>query len=191
MKATLTFLTSLALTVILFTGCAGARRTVYVDPQFDFGGVTRVAIVPFENLTNDQGASRFVTRLFFTELLAQNVFDVVEPGEVSAFLAAKPAEKGAEMNLDLMKAMAAKLGVQGIILGTVGESTEFRSGNLNTNVISINVRMVSPETGGTIWSSSVNTEGPGFFARLFGLGEKTRGNVTRNAVRKAIHSLVK
>jgi TolB-like protein len=190
MKATLYSILLLLVAASLLAGCAGARRTVYLDPQFDFGGVTRVAIVPFENLTNDQGTSRFVTRLFFTELLAQKVFDVVEPGEVSAFLATKPADKGAELSVDIMKAMAAKLNVQGIIFGSVGESAEFRSGNLNTNVISLNVRMVSPETGATIWSSSVSTEGPGFFSRLFGLGEKSRGTVTRGAVRKAIRSLV-
>ena len=183
----------LLLAALLMTGCAASRHTTYLDPQFDFGSIERVAIIPFENLSSDQGSSRYVTRLFFTELLAQKVFDIVEPGEVSAYMGGHPGMTGqsAELSLDQIKDLAKTLNVQAIIFGSVGESSDLRSGNVSTHVVSISARMVNAETGSTVWSSSVNTGGPGFFARLFGFGEKTRGSAERGAVQKLIGSLVR
>jgi TolB-like protein len=182
-----------ALAALLLSGCAAARHTTYIDPQFDFGSIERVAILPFENLSSDQGSAKYITRLFFTELLAQKVFDVVEPGEVSAFIGSHSGmtDKNAELSIEQIKDMAKTLNVQAIIFGSVGESSELRSGNLNTHVVGIDARMVNAETGSTVWSSSVNTSGPGAFARLFGVGERTRSNAARNAVQKLISSLVR
>lgn len=75
--------------------------------------------------------------------------------------------------------------------GTVGESGQFRSGNLTMHVVSLDFRMVTVETGATVWSSVVNTNGPGFFSRLMGTGEQTRGKVVRTAIRRAIRTLVR
>lgn len=193
MKSTIRPAACLMLCTLTMIGCAASRHTTYIDPQFDFGSIERVAVIPFENLTSDQGAGKYITRLFFTELLAQKVFDVVEPGEVSAYVAAHPAlsDKSAELSIDQIKEMAKTLNIQGILFGSVGESSELRSGNTTSHVVSISARMVNSETGSTVWSSSVNTSGPGVFARLFGVGETTRGNASRNAVQKLIGTLVR
>jgi len=182
----------LTLIAIIVIGCAASRHTTYIDPQFDFGSIERVAVVPFENLTSDQGSGKYITRLFFAELLAQKVFDVVEPGEVSAYLAShQGTDKSAELSIEQIKDMAKTLNVQGIIFGSVGESSEMRSGNTSSHVVSISARMVNTETGSTVWSSSVNTSGPGFVARLFGVGETTSGSASRSAVQKLIGTLVR
>lgn len=193
MTTTLRLAMILPLAALLLSGCAASRHTTYIDPQFDFGSIERVAVLPFENLSSDQGASKYISRLFFTELLAQKVFDVVEPGEVSAYVGSHQGmtSQSAELSLDQIKDMAKTLNVQAIIFGSVGESSELRSGNLSTHVVSISARMVNAETGSTVWSSSVNTTGPGFFARLFGVGEATRGTAARSAVQKLIGSLVR
>lgn len=193
MKTTIRLAVFMPLAALLLSGCAAARHTTYIDPQFDFGSIERVAVIPFENLSSDQGSGKYVTRLFFTELLAQKVFDLVEPGEVSAYIASHQgmSDKTAELSIEQIKDMAKSLNVQGIIFGSVGESSELRSGNMSTHVVSIDARMVNTETGSTVWSSSVNTSGPGVFARLMGIGEKTRGNASRGAVQKLIGSLVR
>jgi TolB-like protein len=193
MKTILRIACMLSLAALLLAGCAAARHTTYIDPQFDFGSIERVAVIPFENLSSDQGSGKYVTRLFFTELLAQKVFDLVEPGEVSAYLASHSgmSDKNAEMSVEQIKDMAKTLNVQGIIFGSVGESSEVRNGNLSTHVVSIDARMVNTETGSTVWTSSVNTTGPGALSRLFGVGEKTRGNAARSAVQKLIGTLIR
>ena len=174
---------------LLFLGCASTRPVVFFHPEFDFSAIERIAVVPFENLTNDQGMGKYTTRIFITELLSMEAFDVVEPGEVSGFMISKGQVHVAELNTQLIKEMGSKLNVQGVIFGTVGESSQFRSGNMTSHVISLDVRMVSVETGATVWASTINTSGPGFLTRLFGLGEQTRGNAARKAVRKLIKTL--
>jgi TolB-like protein len=171
-------------------GCASTRPIVFFHPEFDFSAVERIAVVPFENLSNDQGMGKYTTRLFITELLAKEVFDIVEPGEVTGFLVSMGQLRVAELTNQQIQEMGTRLNVQGVIFGTVGESSQFRSGNMTSHVISLDIRMVSVETGGTIWASTINTSGPGFFARLFGLGEQTRGNAARKAVRKLVKTLV-
>ena len=177
--------------MLLAAGCASTRPIAFLHPEFDFSGIERIAVIPFENLSNDQGMGKYTTRVFITELLSMEVFDIVESGDVSSFLLSKGQVRVSELSYELIQELGKTLNVQGVILGTVGESTQFRSGNLTSHVISLDVRMVSVETGDTIWAATVNTSGPGFFSRLFGFGEQTRGNATRKAVRKAIRTLVR
>lgn len=185
------FLWGLLLSGLGLAGCAGSRPTIYIDPHYNFGGVERVAVLPFENLSTDQGVGKYLTRVFIAELLAQQVFEIVEPGEVTALLSKKGVRATDELSHALIAELGQQLNVQAFIFGTVGESQQFRTGNLNTNVISINLRMVSVETNTAVWSSVVNTGGPGFFSRLFGLGEQPRSSVVRKAVRKAIRTLIR
>jgi polysaccharide biosynthesis protein PelC len=181
----------LLLPLLLFLGCAAGRPTVFLNPEFDFSGVERVAVVPFENLSGDQGMGEYVTRIFITELLSTKAFDVVEPGEVSRFLAAKGAVKTSELTVDQMKEMGTTLNVQAVIFGTVGESAQSHAGSVSSHVMSLDCRMVGVDTGMTVWSSAVNSDGPGFFSRLFGFGEQTRGTSVRKTVKRAIRTLVK
>ncbi len=79
----------LLLTAVAFIGgCrSGMQPTLFVNPRFDFSFVERVAVLPFENQSNDRQAGFRATRLTITELLASGAVDVVEPGEVQAVLA--------------------------------------------------------------------------------------------------------
>ncbi len=61
------------------SGCAsGVPSTEFTNPQFDFAFVERVAVIPFENLTNDRQAGLRATRITNTELLASQAVEVVE-----------------------------------------------------------------------------------------------------------------
>ncbi len=176
---------------ILLSGCAASRATRYVDRQFDFGSIERIAVIPFENLSTDPSSGKYITRVLITEMLAQEVFEIVEPGEVTSYMSKHFASHSNELSVTEIQDLGKALSVQGVIFGTVGESGQFRSGNLSTHVVSLDIRMVNVETGSTVWSSVVNTGGPGFLSRLMGTGEQTRGKVVRTAIRRAIKTLVK
>ena len=69
------------LSAVLLSGCGGTGSTKFLHPEFDFGYVERVAVIPFDNLSNDQGAGARATRYFLSELLATEAFEVVDgPG---------------------------------------------------------------------------------------------------------------
>jgi hypothetical protein len=78
---------ALVLLLALFSaGCGGTGTTSFIHPEFDFSFVENVAVVPFENLSSNQGSGAQATRYFITSLLASDAFVVIEPGEVARAL---------------------------------------------------------------------------------------------------------
>jgi TolB-like protein len=153
--------------ILLAAGCAGRRSTVFIHPEYDFAAVERVAVVSFENLSADQGVAGYSTRLFLTELLAAQVFDVVEPGETARIIRNIGQVRG-EMDLAGLKMMSDSLGVQAVIFGSVGEAGQSSGRGIQSSVVSLNARMVDCETGNTVWSSVVSIGGPGTFSSYDG-----------------------
>ena len=58
----------------------------YVHPSADLTYIKTVAVVPFENLTQERGAGEKVVNVVAAEVLRRGVFDVVEFGEVTKVL---------------------------------------------------------------------------------------------------------
>lgn len=171
-------------------GCTAKRVTVFLHPEYDFSMVERVAVVNFENLSTEQGVAGYATRLFITELLAAQAFDVVEPGETARVLKDINQQKSGELDLKSLKRMSDSLGVQAVIFGSVGEAAQMTGRSSSSHVVSIDARMVDCETGNTVWSSAVSLGGPGSLSRMMGVGESSRGDATLRAIRKLVKSLV-
>lgn len=176
--------------MILGAGCSGLGPTTFVHPDFNFGFTERVAVVPFENLSRDQGAGARATRYFTAELLAAEAFDVVEPGQVSLMLQKEGVTRTADLGTDQIIALGRSLGVQALFLGSLGESDSQRSGSANVVHVTLNVRMVETEKGVTVWSTTHTEGGRGFWATLFGAGTKSRSEVTRRCVSRCLSTLV-
>jgi TolB-like protein len=175
---------------LLSWGCAASRSTRFVHPEYDFTQIERVAVIPFENLSSEQGTGSYVSRVFVTELLATGAFDVVEQGEVTRVLEVLGQARAAELDLDKLKKVGEQLAVQCVIFGSVGESAPLRSGTITAHMVSLDVRMADCATGSTVWSATTGSSGPGFIARLLGLGESTRGKAIRQAVKRSVKSLL-
>ncbi|MDF1545820.1 MAG: hypothetical protein P1R58_12065 [bacterium] len=182
----------LCLTLIIagIAGCGGMRPTVFLHPEFNFGYVERVAVIPFENLSNTQGAASRATRFFISELLASESFEVIEPGEVGEVLGSVAAVRTGELTKEQIKAVGQKLKVQGLFFGSVNESSTSRSGSVQTHTASLVVRLVDAESGETVWSATNTSGGRGFFSRLFGTGEKSASDVMRECVGEALSTLI-
>lgn len=176
--------------IALLSGCAAQRATVFIHPEYDFSMVERVAVANFENLSTEQGVAGYATRLFITELLAAQAFDVVEPGETARVIRDIGQSKAGELDLKGLKTMSDSLGVQAVIFGSVGEAAQLAGRSNSSNVVSINARMVDCETGNTVWSAAVSLGGPGSFSRMMGVGESSRGDAVLRAVRKLVKSLL-
>lgn len=172
-------------------GCGGLRPTVFINEQYDFRFLEHVAVIPFDNLSNDQGAGNRATRLFISKILAERAFDVVEPGEVSRVLEKYSTVRTGQLTEEQIKGIGQELKVQGIILGTVTESSTVTSGGTTTSTITIIARMVETENGTTIWSATNTAGGRGFWGTLFGTGGKSQSEATRNCVDGLIKTLVK
>lgn len=184
----------LATAVVCAGGCASTMKSTHFEnPRFDFNFVERVAVLPFENLTNDRQAGLRATRFAITELLASGAVDVVEPGEVQAALVSltdtppgRPPNPSSEQVLSLGKALNA----QGLILGSVSQSENLRSGNVPVPVVTIDMRMVETETGATVWAATSSEKGSTLSARLLGTGGEPIAETTRRCVQKVLETLI-
>ncbi len=175
----------------LLAGCSGMGATTFLHRDFNFGFIERVAVVPFENLTRDQGAGFRTTRYFVSELLAAEAFDVVEPGEVARALEKHGEVRTAQLTQAQVIEIGKDLNVQGIILGSISESTTTRSGSGNFSVVTLVVRMLETEKGTTVWSTTHTEGGRGFWSALFGTGGKSLSEVTRQCIERSVKTLIK
>jgi TolB-like protein len=179
------------LAAVLFVACSGMKPTVFVNKQYNFNFLEKVAVVPFENLSTDQGAGVRITHLFLTELLAAESFDIAEPGEVSKVTQKYVGSGGSALTRDQITEIGKTLGVQGIILGSVNETSGSRAGGSATTEVTIDARMVETETGQTVWSATNTEGGRSLLASLFGTGDRSEAETARSCVRRLIKTLVK
>lgn len=179
---------------VLFNGCKSTMPpTDFVNPEFDFGFIERVAVMPFENDTSDRMAASRVTRLTLTELLASGAFDVVEPGEVEAAvnqiedlslrLAGRPSKAQ-------IAALGQSLQVQALILGSVTQSGIIRSGQVNIPVVTIDMRMVETETGVVVWAATNSEKGSSISSKILGTGGVPLAQTTRLCVQGTLATLI-
>lgn len=170
--------------------CGGIKPTVFVHQEYNFAFIERVAVIPFENLSKDQGAGARVTRLFVGELLSAEAFDIVEPGEVSRALMKYSLVRTADLTREQVVEIGKELGVQALFLGSVNESETTRAGGANVSMVTLTVRLLETEEGTTIWSATNTSGGRGFWSSLFGTGEKSKTEVTRNCIKKTLNTLI-
>lgn len=176
--------------IVIVAGC-GSKPTVFLHPQYNFRFVERVAIIPFENLSSDQGAGARITQLFVTELFASEAFDIVEPGETSRVLESHSLVRTSSLTKEQIISIGKELGTQSLILGTVTESSSARAGGSTSNIVTLVIRMVETETGSTVWSAAHSEGGRGFWSSAFGTGNRSRSEVSRDCVKTIIETLIR
>jgi TolB-like protein len=170
-------------------GCGGVAPSTYVHPNYDFSNVKKVAVLPLENLASDQTAGEKVRKIVVTELLASGVVDVVEPGQVNRVLAVQNIQNPAAMSPDEFKKLAAALGVQLLIVGSVESFDRVQVGGVQAPEVTLTLRGIDAESGTVVWAASHTQGGATFAARLFGLTGDSLSEVARKAAHEAVVTL--
>ena len=157
---------------ILFASCAGNR--MYVNDEADFGFYSRVAVVPFSNLTTDKNASDKVTSSFVTELLMLNTVAVANMGDVEKVVRAVVKQDMVNAIDELTSEQAMTIGeqaqVEGIFVGAVKDFTMVRSGQDEFPLVAVIVRFIDCQTGRVVWSYETSRKGGPKFP-IFSFGE--------------------
>ena len=178
-----------------YIGCAGTKSKVYVNPNANFRFVKKVGVLPFENFTNDRFAHKKVRDIFVTTLLASELVDVPELGEIFQVInnmdltaSAPPGEETSTgtINSKVAKELGQTLKIQGIILGNVEEYSIIRSSSGSYPEVSLSLRMIDAKTGSIIWAISHTEKGNRIIPSVLGIGE---GTVTETAI-KACENIV-
>ncbi len=178
------------LPLILLGACASTIE-MYRDPNMDFGAVRTVAVMPFVNLSRDQLAGDRVRDVFVNALLATGAVYILPTGEVARGVIRaeiqNPAAPSPEEVVKLGKAIKA----EAVVVGTLKEYGDVRSGSASANAISMSLQMIETETGRVVWSASTTKGGITFWDRLFGGGGQPMDIVTVKAVNNLVNKLLK
>lgn len=176
--------------ILLLISCGGRGiPSFYINQDYDFSFVKRVAVLPFENLTNERFAGNMVRQVVISELLATGLVEVTVPGDpVSAIekLRLKPDDP---LSAEQIKTIGKDLKVQAVILGAVEEFGQVRYGNISAPEVSITLMMADASSGSIIWSVTKTQGGASFWARHFGARSDTASETVIAVVREALKTL--
>lgn len=185
----------LILLVLLFFsamtgGCASTTTgTFHINENVDFSYIKRVAVLPFENLTDDRNAAEVVRQLVVSEFLASGLVDVVYTGDVMAALKRQNIKDVTSLDTRQIRALGKDLKVQAVIVGTVEKYGEVRMGTITAPEVTITLMMAETDAGSIIWSVTKTRGGAGFLARHFGARPETLSETTLKVVRDAVQTL--
>jgi hypothetical protein len=178
------------LALVLLSACApGVTRTVFRDPNMDFGAIQAVGVMPFQNLSREGQAADRVRDVFINGLLSTGAVYVQPVGEVARAAARLEVQSAATPSPEEVVKLGGALKIQAVITGVVREYGEVRSGSTAANLISISVQMVETQTGRTVWTATATEGGISVWDRLFGGGGQPMNDVTRHAVDDVIKKL--
>jgi len=179
---------ALLVPVLLLGACGGTPK--YVNPNVDVTDIKVVAVIPFENVSGDRVSSDKVQRIFMTELLSLNVFDVIEAGTTSRAIRNERMDP-ASLGSDEYKRLGKVLGAHGLFLGTIIDYEEGRSSATSGGRVTIQLRLVDTVSGKTYWATTRTVTGDTVTAKLFGMGAVQGVTLAEQVIREELQLLVR
>lgn len=147
----------LALLLIVVTACARSHRTEYFATA-GFETDRSVAVLPLVNLTPQPQAGRIAGDVLAGELYGVEGMRFVERTAVQEALRTDDEDIEHVMDVSVAQAIGRKLGVQGVIYGSVTEYA-YRRGLDQNPVVGITVRMLDVQSGAVLWAATVTRTG--------------------------------
>lgn len=175
------------LALLSLSGCGAPQY--FVHSSYDFSNVKKVAVLPLENLSQDQLAGERVRKALIAELLATGMVEVVEPGQVNRSLNQLNLQSVSAISLEDLKKVGGSLGVQLLFLGSLDVYDRINVGGGVFPDVTISLRAVDVATGTIVWSSTNSGGGVGIVGRLFGFGGDTMSEATQKTIRAALATL--
>lgn len=151
---------------------------------------SRLAVLPFENLSGVEHAAEKVTDYFQVALLGTDRVDAVAYGTVYDELRRLRIRSSTLITLAQIDSLHAALGIDFLVSGSVLEYEEIDNEFLGTiPQVSFNCRLIDCRTGEVVWVGASNGEGDRGEV-VFGLGAvKSADNLARDMVSKSVRAI--
>jgi len=163
------------------SGCSSsATLYTYVRKNHDQPVVKKVAVLSFYNNTKSAEANKIVTGAFIANLVGMRKFKVEFPGNIKSFLISERIIVRTGANLNTIKLMGRRLGVDAVIIGRIEEFVGMNGKKKDVvPVVSISARMVHVQTGKILWMAQHRRTGDDYikvldFGKVRAVGELTR-----------------
>jgi len=190
---TLTLFCFLAL--LLVSGCGGGSGSADLDSfmreDVELSFINRVAVLPFENNTDDKLASERVRDVSITQVLSSGLFDVVDKSIVDNALNEEAIDLDkSPIDQSTMSRLGQRLNVQAFLLGSVDQSGEVRRGSISYYEIALSLRLLDINSGIIFWNASGTQNGDSTAKRLLGLARDDEFIVTTKLLRKLLGTVL-
>jgi len=149
---------NLILLLLVFLSCAYPPR-VYLRPETKVSGFKTIAVLPFDNFSEEEGAGEKVTEIFTIELMRSGKFLVIEPGQVKKAIMEKRIRTTRDIDLGAAKSLGEELNSDLILVGTVLDFQMQKFDNKEVPVITLISRLVQANTGATVWAAYQSRRG--------------------------------
>ena len=173
--------------LLFFSGCVGPIS--YIHPTADLTYIETVAIVPFENLTQQKGAEGKAMNVVATEVLRRGVFDVVEFGEVAKVLREEGFKDPGLISKRVAERAAKRLNIQAFILGSVEEYGASRTGGTSYPEVSMSLKLIDAKSYKILWEATHSVKGTTVLDRLFGISKKSSSDLAKELVAEMFDTL--
>jgi len=151
-----------ALLLLVPSGC-GPSIKPFASKNLKGGEEVRMAILPFDNLSNTQGAGRSIESLVLIEFLKRSTLKIVDPGEVSSVLSRERIRLATNIPKETIHTLGTGLGVRLLMMGTVHQyemqSASGAGGSGNIPVIAVTLRIIDTDSGDIVWASTATRRG--------------------------------
>jgi TolB-like protein len=160
--------------LLYLSGCGGkAPVRFFLRENTDLALIQTVAVLPFEG----GGRAPRVRELTMTQLLALDIFDLVDKGRVDVILAQEALAPGAPLDAFTIRRLGESLNVNAVLLGSVEQLTAAR-GSSAFEEITMTLRLIDCESGELLWQATGMGSGYSLSDRLFGMAPKDTFDVT-------------
>lgn len=183
-KTRMTISVLLFLVLLSLAGCASNKNLdSFRRQEVTLDYFKTVAVFPLENFSTDASAGARCREILLTEMMASGLFQVIEKGQVDSRLLAEALNPGTPIDAPMLRRLGQRLGVQGILMGSVDTAGESRIGNSTFPELSMSLRLIDTESGLVVWQASGRGTGYSLWGRLFGVGFKDQFQVTLELIR--------
>ena len=180
----------LAFMVFFLYGCAAKSSTEsFLRTEVDLGYIKTVAVLPFENYSEEAPSALRSRELVITQVLASGMFDIVDKGHVDSVLRTEAISTGMPIDPLTLRRLGERLGVQGFILGSVDYAGTSQVGNVVYQELALTLRLIDSESGFVIWQASGRGSGYSVWERLFGVAPKDEFQVTLKLIRTLLATM--
>ncbi len=178
--------------VCMLVGCGGKFTSEeFIREAVDFDAISRVAVLPFLNHTDDKFANERIRNVAITQVLANGVADVVDRGIVDSVLFEEVIDPNQPIDLINLKRLGQRLNVQAFLLGSVDMVASKKTGSVAYPQMALTLRLVESQSAAIIWQSSGHWSSESMFGKMFGIAPTDSYHVTIELLNRMVQSLAK
>ncbi|MBF0623406.1 MAG: hypothetical protein HQL82_01220 [Magnetococcales bacterium] len=174
----------LILGLLVAAGCSLiGENSNFVHRELSTGFDLHVAVLPFENLSNNPTAGVAVSQLMATELYARKAFRIMEESEMRRRLTMRKVDMDRLADAAVARQVAIQLGVDAVLIGSVSEFA-YQHGLREEPAVGVNVQLIRARDGLVMWRASQSLMGSNFWRR------QSLIQTTQQAVNRLVDGLV-